>query len=96
MTVTDPAITLQVKEDDEVLEPYKQRPPVLRMRQKQKEGILDEHRNLASAGLGTAVSRPDPRRWRALAVLGLIQFMLVLDRTNRAVIRGNARRARSA
>src|SRR5215467_10499297 len=24
---------------------------------------------------------PDPRRWRALAVLGLIQFMLVLDMT---------------
>jgi MFS family permease len=24
---------------------------------------------------------PDPRRWRALAVLGLIQFMLVLDIT---------------
>ena len=25
--------------------------------------------------------RPDPRRWRSLAVLGLIQFMLVLDLT---------------
>jgi MFS family permease len=25
--------------------------------------------------------RPDPRRWKALAVLGLIQFMLVLDIT---------------
>ncbi len=25
--------------------------------------------------------RPDPRRWRALAVLGLIQFMLILDVT---------------
>jgi EmrB/QacA subfamily drug resistance transporter len=25
--------------------------------------------------------RPDPRRWRALAVLGLVQFMLVLDLT---------------
>ncbi|HEX9537794.1 MAG TPA: MFS transporter [Streptosporangiaceae bacterium] len=27
------------------------------------------------------LSRPDPRRWRALAVLGLIQFMLILDVT---------------
>jgi EmrB/QacA subfamily drug resistance transporter len=27
------------------------------------------------------VTQPDPRRWRALAVLGLIQFMLVLDVT---------------
>lgn len=26
-------------------------------------------------------AQPDPRRWRALAVLGLIQFMLVLDTT---------------
>jgi EmrB/QacA subfamily drug resistance transporter len=26
-------------------------------------------------------ARPDPRRWRALAVLGLIQFMLILDVT---------------
>jgi EmrB/QacA subfamily drug resistance transporter len=26
-------------------------------------------------------SRPDPRRWRALAVLGLIQFILILDVT---------------
>jgi EmrB/QacA subfamily drug resistance transporter len=27
------------------------------------------------------IARPDPRRWRALAVLGLIQFILVLDVT---------------
>ena len=27
----------------------------------------------------TGRARPDPRRWRALAVLGLIQFMLVVD-----------------
>ena len=25
------------------------------------------------------VTDPDPRRWRALAVLGLIQFILVVD-----------------
>jgi EmrB/QacA subfamily drug resistance transporter len=30
---------------------------------------------------GQQVVQPDPRRWRALAVLGLIQFMLVLDVT---------------
>src|SRR3954471_18287275 len=28
-----------------------------------------------------AAEAPDPRRWKALAVLGLIQFMLVLDIT---------------
>src|ERR1700730_4631218 len=27
------------------------------------------------------IAQPDPRRWRALAVLGLIQFMLILDVT---------------
>jgi MFS family permease len=27
------------------------------------------------------IARPDPRRWRALGVLGLIQFMLILDVT---------------
>jgi EmrB/QacA subfamily drug resistance transporter len=27
------------------------------------------------------IARPDPRRWRALAVLGLIQFILILDVT---------------
>src|SRR6202035_5941846 len=27
------------------------------------------------------IGLPDPRRWRALAVLGLIQFMLILDVT---------------
>src|SRR5260370_18063938 len=27
------------------------------------------------------LSRPDPRRWRALAGLGLIQFLLILDGT---------------
>src|SRR5579863_9037353 len=27
----------------------------------------------------TEVTKPDPRRWRALAVLGLIQFILVVD-----------------
>jgi hypothetical protein len=29
----------------------------------------------------TNPKQPDPRRWRALAVLGLIQFMLVVDIT---------------
>ena len=29
----------------------------------------------------TAVATPDPRRWKALGVLGLIQFMLILDVT---------------
>jgi MFS family permease len=29
--------------------------------------------------VSTLSSQPDPRRWRALAVLGLIQFMLVVD-----------------
>jgi EmrB/QacA subfamily drug resistance transporter len=39
--------------------------------------------NVISRGEASApeLSRPDPRRWRALAVLGLIQFMLVLDVT---------------
>lgn len=35
-----------------------------------------------SAAAGSAAApAPDPRRWRALRVLGLIQFMLVLDMT---------------
>jgi MFS family permease len=28
-----------------------------------------------------AAAQPDPRRWKALGVLGLIQFMLILDIT---------------
>jgi EmrB/QacA subfamily drug resistance transporter len=35
----------------------------------------------APAASAHQISGPDPRRWRALAVLGLIQFMLVLDVT---------------
>ncbi|GII34272.1 MFS transporter [Planotetraspora mira] len=34
-----------------------------------------------SPDAGPPLAAPDPRRWRALAVLGLIQFMLVLDLT---------------
>jgi EmrB/QacA subfamily drug resistance transporter len=30
---------------------------------------------------GTTATTPDPRRWKALGVLGLVQFMLVLDIT---------------
>jgi MFS family permease len=32
-------------------------------------------------GSATVGQTPDPRRWKALGVLGLIQFMLVLDVT---------------
>jgi MFS family permease len=35
----------------------------------------------APAASAHQISGQDPRRWRALAVLGLIQFMLVLDLT---------------
>jgi EmrB/QacA subfamily drug resistance transporter len=37
--------------------------------------------NWDADGSPQAVGRADPRRWRALAVLGLIQFMIVLDVT---------------
>jgi EmrB/QacA subfamily drug resistance transporter len=33
------------------------------------------------AAARTAAAEPDPRRWKALGVLGLIQFMLILDVT---------------
>src|ERR1700688_786070 len=32
-------------------------------------------------GSAAVVHTPDPRRWKALGVLGLIQFMLILDVT---------------
>jgi EmrB/QacA subfamily drug resistance transporter len=35
--------------------------------------------NLRRHTVNATASSPDPRRWRALAVLGLIQFMLVVD-----------------
>jgi EmrB/QacA subfamily drug resistance transporter len=34
-----------------------------------------------SSTVGTTATTPDPRRWKALGVLGLVQFMLVLDIT---------------
>src|ERR1700686_2871827 len=34
-----------------------------------------------AAGPAPVSATPDPRRWKALGVLGLIQFMLVLDVT---------------
>jgi MFS family permease len=37
--------------------------------------------NWDADGSPQAVGHADPRRWRALAVLGLIQFMIVLDVT---------------
>ena len=35
----------------------------------------------AAAGTGAAAAGPDPRRWRALALLALVQFMFALDMT---------------
>lgn len=35
----------------------------------------------SAAGPGSAGAAPNPRRWRALSVLALVQFMLVLDTT---------------
>src|SRR4051794_19182716 len=35
----------------------------------------------SAAGAAGAAAQPDPRRWKALAVLALIQFMLILDVT---------------
>src|SRR5216684_4535195 len=35
----------------------------------------------SSTGSPTPEAMPDPRRWKALGVLGLIQFMLILDVT---------------
>lgn len=37
--------------------------------------------HMSSASLAPAPGAADPRRWKALAVLGLIQFMLILDIT---------------
>lgn len=42
-------------------------------------GALWEPRSMSEQSLSPAVA--DPRRWKALAVLGLIQFMLILDVT---------------
>jgi MFS family permease len=36
---------------------------------------------MAAPSISTVSSQPDPRRWKALAVLALVQFMLVLDIT---------------
>jgi EmrB/QacA subfamily drug resistance transporter len=38
-------------------------------------------RDLSAAQVRPEIGTPDPRRWKALAVLGLVQFMLVLDIT---------------
>ena len=35
----------------------------------------------AAPGTGAAAAGPDPRRWRALALLALVQFMFALDMT---------------
>ncbi|KRE62374.1 MFS transporter [Nostocoides sp. Soil756] len=43
--------------------------------------MINELSIVSSLAPSTAGSPPDPRRWRALAVLALVQFMLVLDNT---------------
>jgi hypothetical protein len=35
----------------------------------------------AAAGTSAAAAGPDPRRWRALGLLALVQFMFALDMT---------------
>jgi len=48
---------------------------------KVKKGLPVSTVNSETSSSAHQIAQPDPRRWRALAVLGLIQFMLILDVT---------------
>ena len=48
---------------------------------KPKKGFLMTTVNSETGSSADQMTQPDPRRWRALAVPGLIQFMLILDVT---------------